>query len=87
MTKYLIASELKAVMARHDITVAQLASVLGLSTQGLYSKLNGRARWFVGDAIAITGFINTTQDARHYTVDELFGENAFTERMVEGEDN
>lgn len=62
-----VAAEVRALMGRHKVTQAQLAEVLGLSSQGAVSyRLNGTQEFKLSELDALAEYFGTT-------VEELVG--------------
>lgn len=70
-TKY---RNLKAEMARNNITVIELAEAMGCTRQTLYAKLRGAVDWNLSDMHLIKCYL-MDKGGRYVGLDYLFDEN------------
>ena len=63
-------SVLRGEMAKHGLTLAEMAKVLELSSVSLSNKINGRVDFTLSEAIKVLNFFNSLGES--HTIQTLF---------------
>lgn len=61
---------IKAELARYDMTIECLAKEVGISTVSMSNKINGKSTWSLAEAKRIVDIFNAKGSS--YTVDTMF---------------
>ena len=72
MSKLVLYPNLVAELARHGITITNLAERLGMSRNNLYNKLYGVTNFTLKDLIAIQEVLKSVDSSGDYSLDYLF---------------
>lgn len=67
---------LKAEMARNNLTGVKMSNILNITQQSFYSKINGATDFRLNEMVAIQNYLksNNKDKAEAYTLDYLFRE-------------
>ena len=65
---------LRAEMARNNVSGTDMANVLNISRQSFYSKMSGKRNFTLGQMVRIQLHLQTVNptEKEHYTLDYLF---------------
>jgi len=61
---------IKAELARYDMTIECLAKEVGISTVSMSNKINGKSTWSLAEAKCVVDIFNAKGSS--YTVDSMF---------------